>query len=38
MARYEAQGFERSYCLSRVSQELGHGDGRGYYVASVYLR
>lgn len=35
---YREQGFDESGALARVSQDLGHGSGRGRYAKSVYLR
>lgn len=31
-----AQGFGQKEALAMVAMELGHGDGRGRYVAQVY--
>lgn len=36
--RYEAQGYSHKDALAQTSQDLGHGDGRGRYIAQVYLR
>ncbi|HEY2453777.1 MAG TPA: integrase domain-containing protein [Scandinavium sp.] len=33
---YRQQGFSEKEALAMVSMDLGHGDGRGYYVARVY--
>lgn len=33
---YLAQGFSQKEALAQVSMDLGHGDGRGRYVARVY--
>lgn len=33
---YLAQGFRRKEALAMVAMDLGHGDGRGRYVAQVY--
>ncbi|MFP1914364.1 integrase domain-containing protein [Lonsdalea quercina] len=33
---YLAQGFSRKETLAMVAMDLGHGDGRGRYVAQVY--
>ncbi|EJC1235578.1 integrase domain-containing protein [Salmonella enterica] len=33
---YLAQGFSRKESLAMVAMDLGHGDGRGRYVAQVY--
>jgi hypothetical protein len=35
---YVAQGYDQQGALSRVSQDLGHGSGRGRYAKGVYLR
>jgi hypothetical protein len=35
---YRDQGHSHKEACSRTSVDLGHGDGRGRYVASVYLR
>lgn len=35
---YLRAGFERRDALARLSQDLGHGDGRARYVKMVYLR
>ena len=35
--RYLDAGVDRREALARLSQDLGHGDGRGRYVAQVYL-
>jgi len=34
----EQQGYSRREARAAASQDLGHGDGRGRYVASVYVR
>jgi site-specific recombinase XerD len=36
--RYLAQGFTEKEALAMTSMDLGHGDGRGRYVAQVYGR
>lgn len=36
VATYQKQGFSRKEARALASQDLGHGDGRGRYVASVY--
>ncbi|MFP5626719.1 Arm DNA-binding domain-containing protein [Salmonella sp. 741265116_PST] len=33
---YLAQGLSRKEALAMVAMDLGHGDGRGRYVAQVY--
>ncbi|MEG1090981.1 MAG: hypothetical protein RSE38_06605 [Acinetobacter sp.] len=33
---YLAQGFSKKETLAMVAMDLGHGDGRGRYVAQVY--
>lgn len=39
MARvYRAEGLSERETRAAISENLGHGDGRGRYVASVYLR
>jgi hypothetical protein len=35
---YLAQGYQEKKALSRVSRDLGHGDGRGRWVYNNYLR
>lgn len=35
---YLTQGLAQGEALRRLSQDLGHGDGRGRYVKMVYLR
>lgn len=35
---YRRDGLDDSEALRRVSLDLGHGDGRGRYISSVYLR
>lgn len=35
---YLARGFSRKEALAMTSMDLGHGDGRGRYVAQVYGR
>ena len=37
-AAYLAQGISESHARKELSQDLGHGDGRGRYVAMVYCR
>lgn len=37
-AEYLRQGFSIKEALSLTSVDLGHGDGRGYYVKRVYLK
>lgn len=37
-AEYLRQGFSEKEALSLTSVDLGHGDGRGYYVKRVYLK
>ncbi|MGH8040453.1 MAG: hypothetical protein ACREPN_00220 [Rudaea sp.] len=36
--RYRAEGFSNREALAALSKDLGHGDGRGRWVKSVYLR
>lgn len=36
VATYQQQGFSRQEARALTSQDLGHGDGRGRWVASVY--
>lgn len=38
MRSYRAQGLSERQARKELSQDLGHGDGRGRYVAMVYLR
>ena len=38
MASYLAEGFSDAEARAKTSIDLGHGDGRGTYVARVYLR
>jgi hypothetical protein len=38
MTHYTAQDYSRKDALAATSLSLGHGDGRGDYVARVYLR
>ena len=38
MAHYLHRGYSRREALAMISMDLGHGDGRGRYVAQVYLR
>ncbi|ECE5991369.1 DNA-binding protein, partial [Salmonella enterica subsp. salamae] len=38
ICHYLAQGFSRKEALAMVAMDLGHGDGRGRYVAQVYGR
>jgi hypothetical protein len=35
---YREQGFSQREARAATSQDLGHGDGRGRYIASVYAR
>ena len=35
---YQEKGFSRADALAKTSMDLGHGDGRGRYVARVYGR
>lgn len=35
---YLAQGFSEKEALAMTAMDLGHGDGRGRYVAQVYMR
>ena len=35
---YRAQGYSEREARAAASQDLGHGDGRGRYIASVYAR
>jgi len=35
---YRAQGYSEREARAATSQDLGHGDGRGRYIASVYAR
>ncbi|HCI53065.1 MAG TPA: DNA-binding protein [Gallionella sp.] len=35
---YESQGFSKEEALAAVSCDLGHGDGRGWYVEHVYTK
>lgn len=35
---YRDQGYSEREALAAASQDLGHGDGRGRYIASVYAR
>jgi hypothetical protein len=37
-AEYQRQGYDKRSALAAMSQDLGHGDGRGRYVRQVYLR
>lgn len=37
LGHYLASGLERGEALARLSQDLGHGDGRGRWVANNYL-
>jgi len=37
-AEYLRQGFSEREALSLTSVDLGHGDGRGYYIKRVYLK
>lgn len=38
MQAYRSQGFSEREARAATSLDLGHGDGRGRYVASVYVR
>ena len=38
MQAYRGQGYSEREARAAVSQDLGHGDGRGRYIASVYAR
>jgi hypothetical protein len=38
MQSYRAQGYSEREARVATSQDLGHGDGRGRYIASVYVR
>lgn len=38
MQAYRSQGYSEREARAAVSQDLGHGDGRGRYIASVYAR
>ncbi|EBU7640603.1 DNA-binding protein [Salmonella enterica] len=38
ISHYLAQGLSRKEALAMVAMDLGHGDGRGRYVAQVYGR
>lgn len=38
LAAYKAAGISTKGALRELSQDLGHGDGRGRYVAMVYCR
>lgn len=38
LREYLSQGYAEQAALSRLSQDLGHGDGRGRYVKGVYCR
>jgi site-specific recombinase XerD len=38
MARYRSEGYSEREARAQASLDLGHGDGRGRYVASVYGR
>ncbi len=35
---YRVQGYSEREARAAASQDLGHGDGRGRYIASVYVR
>jgi hypothetical protein len=35
---YRAKGYSEREARAATSQDLGHGDGRGRYIASVYVR
>jgi hypothetical protein len=34
---YRAQGYSEREARAATSQDLGHGEGRGRYIASVYV-
>jgi len=38
MEAYRTQGYSEREARVATSQDLGHGDGRGRYIASVYVR
>lgn len=38
LARYESHGYSRKEALAAVSCDLGHGDGRGWYIKHVYTK
>lgn len=38
LAKYEREGMDRQEALAATAESLGHGDGRGDYVAQVYSR
>ncbi|TKU09729.1 DNA-binding protein [Citrobacter sp. wls828] len=38
ICHYLAQGFNEKEALAMTAMDLGHGDGRGWYVAQVYGR
>ena len=38
LEKYAREGFTEKEAFSLVSQSLGHGDGRGKYIRSVYCR
>ena len=38
LQHYEARGYTRAEARAMTSLDLGHGDGRGRYIASVYAR
>jgi hypothetical protein len=38
IAAYKAEGFSEREARAAASLDLGHGDGRGRYIASVYAR
>ena len=38
MQAYRTQGYSEREARVATSQDLGHGDGRGRYIASVYVR
>lgn len=38
MQAYRSEGYSEREARAATSQDLGHGDGRGRYVASVYVR
>jgi integrase len=38
LARYELHDYSRKEALAAVSCDLGHGDGRGWYIEHVYTK
>lgn len=38
LGHYEANGYSRKEALALVSCDLGHGDGRGWYIEHVYTK